>query len=36
MGLWKLPDGLVLLGGAMLNKSLIFCQWAGLSSLPVI
>ena len=44
-GLRKLPDGrdwlwgklgLVLMGGAMLSISLIFCWWAGLCSLPVV
>ena len=45
-GLWKLPDGgdwlwgklgLVLMGGAMLSKSLIqLSVWVGLCSLPVV
>ena len=43
--LWKLPDGrdrfrgklgLVLMGRAKLSKSLIFCWWVDLCSLPVI
>ena len=44
-GLWKLSDGrdwlkgklsLVLMGRVMFSKSLIFCWWVGLCSLPVI